>query len=204
MTADSWLEFIPAATAELGDVAVGERDSMRVGIRARGNISVVIQSLTCTAPFGISATLPATLDPTQVLFAWVRFAPTEPGEATGSVVIVHSSGSSPDTLMLHGTATGAGVSGTPSAVPTAFRLEQNFPNPFNPTTQIAFDVPRASEVRLTVYDVQGRLVRDLAAGVLAAGHHTLAFDGAALPSGVYLYRLTAPGFSATAKMMLLK
>ncbi len=204
LTADSWLEFIPSATVELGEIAVGERDSARIGLRARGNIPVTIQNFTLAPPFAVTQTLPVTLSPTQVLFLWIRFVPTEPGENNGQMVIQHSSGGSPDTVFLHGTATGATVNENGGALPTAFRLEQNYPNPFNPATRIGFDLPRAADVHLAVYDIQGRLVRELTPGMLAAGHHTLEFDGAALPSGVYLYRLSAPGFSASAKMMLLK
>jgi hypothetical protein len=78
------------------------------------------------------------------------------------------------------------------------------PNPFNPRTTINFALPEASQVRLTVYDVQGHQVAQLVNGWRDAGSHSVAFDGTNLPSGIYVYRLTAGGFDATGKMVLMK
>ncbi len=90
-------------------------------------------------------------------------------------------------------------------LPTSFQLFQNFPNPFNPTTNIQFDLVNASKVSLKVYNVLGEVVATLVDGeALSAGAHTYAFDGASLASGVYMYRLEANGVSSTRKMMLMK
>ncbi|MGE5313727.1 MAG: glycoside hydrolase family 9 protein [Acidobacteriota bacterium] len=79
-----------------------------------------------------------------------------------------------------------------TTLPREFRLEQNHPNPFNPSTEISFHLPSRSVVRLDVFDTVGRCVASLIDGVtLEAGRHRAAFDGASHPSGVYLYRLTA-------------
>ncbi|KAB2907006.1 MAG: T9SS type A sorting domain-containing protein [Ignavibacteriales bacterium] len=71
-----------------------------------------------------------------------------------------------------------------------FELMQNFPNPFNPSTKIEFNLPAAGFVTLDVFSVQGEKVSTLVNGVLSAGKHGVAFDGAGLPSGVYFYRLS--------------
>ncbi len=89
-------------------------------------------------------------------------------------------------------------------VPLQFSLHQNYPNPFNPTTQIRFDVPTAGPVKLTVFDVLGREVKTLVNDQREAGYHTASFDASAVSSGVYFYRLTAPGFVATKRMMVVK
>lgn len=89
-------------------------------------------------------------------------------------------------------------------VPLQFSLHQNYPNPFNPTTQIRFDVPTAGTVRLAVFDVLGREVKTLVNDRREAGYHTVVFDNSNLSSGVYFYRLTAPGFVATKRMMVVK
>jgi serine protease len=95
------------------------------------------------------------------------------------------------------------------AAPRAIRLAQNAPNPFNPTTTIDFDLPRATHVSLAVYAVDGRLVRSLVDEVRPAGRHQAAWDGRdnagnAMASGTYLYRFEADGRSLARKMQLLK
>ncbi|HUV29704.1 MAG TPA: T9SS type A sorting domain-containing protein [Acidobacteriota bacterium] len=89
-------------------------------------------------------------------------------------------------------------------LPTTFALEQNHPNPFNPTTNVSFGLPVASEVRLRVYNTLGQQVATLVDGRLEAGVHTVAWDASHVASGVYLYRLEAGDFVQTKKMVLLK
>ncbi|HEY3296268.1 MAG TPA: S8 family serine peptidase [bacterium] len=101
------------------------------------------------------------------------------------------------------TATGAEPRQT-STLPAGFALHANYPNPFNPTTTLAFDLPRTSKVTLTIFDMLGRQVAVLANGPMPAGSHNVSFDGSDLASGTYLAHLQADGFSATQKMLLLK
>jgi hypothetical protein len=90
------------------------------------------------------------------------------------------------------------------------RLDQNAPNPFNPTTSIRFFVARdGARVRMSVYDVAGRLVSDLVDGPATAGEHTARWDGTdaggkPVASGVYFVRLSVDGWSDSRKMALLK
>lgn len=88
--------------------------------------------------------------------------------------------------------------------PAAFRLLQNFPNPFNPSTSIRFYLPEAGPVRLAVYDLTGREVALLEEGHFPAGDHISAFNAVNLSSGIFVYRLDAGGFSKVRKMMLVK
>lgn len=97
-----------------------------------------------------------------------------------------------------------GDGGTEIALPTEYALRQNYPNPFNPTTAIPFSLPEAGHVKLIVYDMLGRMVETIIDGVVDAGHHAATFNAAAYPSGAYLYRIEANGFTATYKMMLIK
>jgi hypothetical protein len=92
-----------------------------------------------------------------------------------------------------------------SEVPDAITLKQNFPNPFNPTTQIGFSLPQSQEVTLRVYDMLGREVATLAnREMFGAGQHTLSFDASSLSSGVYVYRLTSQDMALTRSMTLIK
>ncbi|MBX2819179.1 MAG: T9SS type A sorting domain-containing protein [Rhodothermaceae bacterium] len=89
-------------------------------------------------------------------------------------------------------------------LPGSFSLDQNFPNPFNPTTSIAYRVESAEHIRLEVFDLLGRSVSVLIDGVVAQGEYTYQFDAGNLPSGMYLYRLSSGSETITRKMMLLK
>jgi hypothetical protein len=85
-----------------------------------------------------------------------------------------------------------------------FKLYANYPNPFNPSTTIAYDLREATDVTLNVFDVLGRHVSTLVNGYQAAGRYSLAFEANGLPSGVYFYRLETAQFTDMKKMMLLK
>ena len=89
-------------------------------------------------------------------------------------------------------------------IPGDMTLAQNFPNPFNPTTRIDFRTTEAGPVTLRVYDLLGREVATLVDESLFPGVHSRSFDASAIPSGMYLYRLTAGGRSESRKMMLLR
>lgn len=89
-------------------------------------------------------------------------------------------------------------------VPTEFALEQNFPNPFNPTTVVRFQLPAVSHVRLVVSDLLGREVAILMNEMKAPGNHSVRFDATGLSSGVYFSRLTAGQHVGTIKMVLAK
>jgi len=95
------------------------------------------------------------------------------------------------------------------SVPSATYLEQNFPNPFNPTTTISFGLEKGSEVSLRIYDAAGHLVRILHDGHLEAGIHTQMWNGNdshgnSVASGVYFYNLKTSQFKETRKMILLR
>jgi hypothetical protein len=132
---------------------------------------------------------PGDIDP-GALYSWADFA------AIGAASQLH----------LKYTVTTA-VGNTP--VPRPLALQQNQPNPFNPTTRIEFSLDTAGPARLEILDVRGRLVRVLANGSLTAGPHTLVWDGRdergrAAASGVYVYRLRAGTLQAARRMTLVR
>ena len=85
-----------------------------------------------------------------------------------------------------------------------FKLFQNFPNPFNPATEISFSLPKESYISLKVFDILGREVYILAEGRFNAGKSTISFNAKNLPSGLYFYRLIAGNFMESRKMLLMK
>ena len=88
--------------------------------------------------------------------------------------------------------------------PIHYSLDQNYPNPFNPTTNITFSLPTTTHVRLEVLTILGQTVSVQLDQTMSRGNHTITFDGSALSSGVYLYRLTTPEFTQTRVMNLVK
>lgn len=90
-------------------------------------------------------------------------------------------------------------------IPAGFKLNQNFPNPFNPSTVINYELPKISSVSLIIYDLGGKEISRLINGdVKQAGRYSIQFNSANLASGVYFYRLTADNYSESRKMLLVK
>jgi mannose/cellobiose epimerase-like protein (N-acyl-D-glucosamine 2-epimerase family) len=88
--------------------------------------------------------------------------------------------------------------------PNSFELSQNFPNPFNPTTVIRYQLSEVSDVRLVVFDLLGREISTLVNAREPAGRYDVRFDGAGLSSGIYFYRLIAGSQTQTKRMVLIK
>ena len=94
-------------------------------------------------------------------------------------------------------------------LPDSYCLHQCYPNPFNPSTQIRYDLPCASNVQLSIYNIVGQEVRVLSRGQQGAGHYQQEWDGCTetgqpVTSGLYFYRLQADDYVASKKMLLVK
>jgi glucose/arabinose dehydrogenase len=96
------------------------------------------------------------------------------------------------------------VSGPSQSAPLNFVLGQNFPNPFNPSTVISYTLPRTMRIQLAVFNLLGQHVETLVDNVMERGLHRMTFDASGLPSGIYFYRLTAPGFTETRRMAVVR
>jgi hypothetical protein len=94
--------------------------------------------------------------------------------------------------------------GNDGELPRTVTLDQNYPNPFNPSTQISYTLTEASDVALSVYNVNGQRVATLYNGAQSAGRHTFTFDAGNLASGVYIYQLRTNEMVLNRKMMLVK
>lgn len=89
-------------------------------------------------------------------------------------------------------------------IPTAFALHANYPNPFNASTSLNFDVPTESRVQITIYNVQGQEVARPVDSILPAGSHRVIYSASDLPTGMYLVKMSAADFNAVQKIVLLK
>ena len=173
--------------------------------------------LSVTARGADSALAPSAFD-----FAWIHLASgaqyglfeiTESVDPGTAAVVATPSGLRTHPIVLAGQVRVEAATGVepnqPTELPAAYALEQNYPNPFNPSTTIRLSLPVQNEIELEVFNILGQRVRLLVQATLPAGIHKLLWDGRfedqrEAPTGIYFYRLRAPGVSLVRKMVLLK
>lgn len=89
-------------------------------------------------------------------------------------------------------------------IPEEFCLNQNYPNPFHPSTTIEFGIPEATDVKINIYDIQGRLVTTLVNSNISAGFHKVIWNASEYSSGIYFVKMSTDQFTKTMKISLLK
>ncbi len=97
-----------------------------------------------------------------------------------------------------------GIDDTEPIVPSSYHLAGNYPNPFNASTNISYDIPSATDVRIDIYDILGRKVETLVDSYHQAGRHNVTWHASDKPSGIYLYKIQAGDFSQTRKCIMIK
>jgi hypothetical protein len=197
---------VSPATINFGQVAVGDTGTWRLLIRNTGMaplsiLNIGLQSASSNFQIGSFVNgLPA--DSFQQVV--VRFTPTSSGQSYSNALIVQSNDPGEGTI----TIPLAGTAGTTSVIdqrrPVGFALSQNYPDPFNPSTSIAFTIPSQEQTRLTVHDLLGREIASLIDGTMPAGSHTIVWNASGVASGVYLYTLTSGQYTSTRKLVLLR
>jgi hypothetical protein len=191
-------------TVVFGKVELTKLEDTTVTIANNGFDTLKIASITSSnSVFTVNPTTKI-LAPGQSFTDTIRFAPTALFGAAAKIIILSNAPTSPDTISVSGT--GSPITGVDETgnQPKAYALSQNFPNPFNPTTQLKYSIKENGLVTLKVYDVLGQEVATLFVGQQTAGDYTATFDGSKLASGIYFYRLQAGSFSQTKKMILMK
>ena len=108
-----------------------------------------------------------------------------------------------DEVWYNETPTGMSISDD-APIASSYQLGQNYPNPFNPTTHIRFNIPETGNTKLTVFNIMGEAVANLVDGVVPAGGHTVSWNAANMPTGVYFYRMESGNFTQTRKLLLVK
>jgi immune inhibitor A len=153
--------------------------------------------------FTANPTIPITLVPQQTVAYTIRFNPVV-GPCSDSLAFAFD-GAPPSFVPISGYGDAEGINGDGTGlVPTVFALHQNFPNPFNPSTSISFDVPKTSLVKITVYDVLGREVDSPLQAMTPAGVHAINWSCPGCASGVYLFVLTSGNVHLAQKAILMK
>jgi hypothetical protein len=150
-----------------------------------------------------TSTIPTTEPPTAEINAYVAPSKTDAVNLGYVTLRQGTTGAAPVLTVVDGLRIGTswptgvptGVTVQQADIPQTFELLNNYPNPFNPTTTIKFELPEASEVSLKIYDVLGREVATLIDKGLAAGYYNYNWNASGLSSGMYIYRISATSFN---------
>jgi hypothetical protein len=130
---------------------------------------------------------------------WLVFSSSAMAQASARVHIVRTSELPPPPPD-----EGAAATQPAPKVPGEYALAQNYPNPFNPATTIRYQLPEECRVTLKVYNLLGEEIAVLVNGPQAAGFRSAVFDASGIPSGIYIYKITAGSFSQVKKLVVLK
>ena len=142
------------------------------------------------------------LRPGDEVLMRIFFIPTEAIDYEGTIFITSEAGS--DTVYLSGTGTSIGIEDDPNLLPEKITLYQNYPNPFNPTTIIKYDLTEFSNVKLSIYDINGKLVQTLLNSNMPAGKYEIEWNAAGVASGIYIYSIESGNTVLNKKLILLK
>ncbi len=152
------------------------------------NFNNLVHNVIVTAPLQIMQ--PGILQPNMLYFWRVR------GINTG--------GNGVYSAIWNFRTTTSGITNLGGVIPTEFKLYINYPNPFNPSTTIRFDIPKNTDVKIKVFDLTGKMVSELIDFSVPPGAYETSFNASKLASGIYYYRIEAGEFIDTKKMMLIK
>jgi hypothetical protein len=192
---------------------VTKKDSIIV--TNHGTIDLSITAVTSSnAAFTVTpTTATVTVEGTQKFY--ITFAPTTGGTQNGKIAFTHNA-LTHDTITVTGNGHSVSVSNLNGMIPEVYQLHNNYPNPFNPSTTIQYDLPRQSNVVLKVYSLLGQEIATLVNGVVEAGYHQTVWQGQhdsgrQVASGVYFFRMSAQStsgksedFTQVKKMILIK
>lgn len=186
-------------------LAKNDTSSYYISIFNSGEGNATINNVSSSNGVFTVMSFPTSIPQNTFGYARVRFKPNANNQTfTGIITIASSDTVKTVNVTGYSNSQTAGIATLSSIVPEKFALSQNFPNPFNPSTKINFDIPYSSFVSLKVFDMSGKEVSALVNGTLTPGAYQYEFDAANLPSGTYFYKLETSDFTSTKKLILLK
>ncbi len=203
-----FLAYVPdiaalPASLNFGPVAVGDSSSHSLGLINTGSNVLTVTEISSTANYHANFTGPATVEIGDTLNVPVVFTPQSVGTHVDTLRILSDAVSGVKNVRCLGAGTAADADDG-SLLPKEFKLYPPYPNPFNPTTVIRFELPKAQFVKLELLDVTGRLVQKIVDQSFAAGEHQIMIDGARLASGIYFAAIKAGENYAVQKLLLVK
>ncbi len=205
---------LDTVSVDFGSVLIGETVTQPFTIHNTGD-AVLIGSVVVDAPFtvqqgnGAANNFIYIVVPAQsFLTVNLNFTPLDESSYNVTMLINTDDPANP-ALSVELLGAGHPLAGSDPVIPAITELKGNYPNPFNPSTTIAYSVKEATPVQIGIFNIKGQLVRALVDEPKAAGNHLVVFDGldnnhAPLASGVYFYRMRAGSYSKSQKMIMMK
>jgi len=208
--------FSPStASMNFGTVNTNQTKKDSVVVTNHGNVDLIITAVTSSnSTFTVTPTTGTIAAEASKKF-YITFAPTAGGAQNGKITFTDNA-STQDTIAVTGNGNLVSVENLGNALPQAYQLHENYPNPFNPSTTIQYDLPKQSVVTLKIYTVLGQEVATLVDSHQAAGYHQILWTGKSdggnlVSSGVYIIRMFAKAdgsgndsFTQVKKMLMLK
>ncbi|MDP8240016.1 MAG: T9SS type A sorting domain-containing protein [Candidatus Hatepunaea meridiana] len=185
-----------------GEVFVGDSVVVSITVINRSRIPLELFYLRSDYPAVYSQDDLVEVDPQSELEYNLIFKPDEAGEIDGIVLIRYAWGWIP--VRIRGEGRSVNSVDTAEELPLKFNINGMYPNPFNSTSVLSYSLSRASDVKLTIYDLSGRIESCMDIGCVEVGEHRLNIEASALPSGVYIASLQAAGEVMMVKMVIVK
>jgi hypothetical protein len=187
-----------------GSVTVGSRKDLVLTVNNSGGMKLTVSSIVST-----NADFAALVGQFEVqgggsFHDTIRFTPSVLGDRSGRLIITSNAATSPDTVLVQGTGTDVSAVHPLQALPGAFTLFQNYPNPFQLTTAIRYDLQTSAPVRVTVLNTLGQVVATLADETQHPGVHTVQWTPAGGTPGMYFYVLRVGAEQAVGTMVFVK
>jgi len=185
-------------------LAVNDTAGYYLGIINYGNSSLTINSVLSNIPQFIIENYPSSVPAGEISYAKLKFKPTEVNHTYNGIITISNSDS---TLLVNLTGfsnSNVGIGTTGNDIPDSFVLYENYPNPFNASTMLRFDIPVESEVSLVLFDAGGRTIKRVFENSLKPGCYNYLLDMSEFSCGVYFLRFTGNDFIRSKKLIYLK
>jgi len=197
---------LSASVLDFGDVVCGQTAQLPLKISNTGTANLILHNILCSLSLFTTDWNPADsiITPGDSLTLTISFTPTDTISYCDTLCVHNSDSLCTVQLLGRGiTLVGVDESNTPD-LPKEYALRQAYPNPFNPTTSIGFDLPKESNVVLKIHNILGQEVATLVSERLPAGRYRRQWHATGLGSGVYFYTMHAGEFVRTHKLLLLR
>jgi len=195
---------------DFGSIQAFDTSAVSIIISNGGSNSFVIDSIfiksNLSNVISIDQVFPSVISPFGTDTISVKWIPVSGGTLNDTLWLYHNNGNinNPYGIIIIGDATPSSVPEEQNQSPYKFYIEQNFPNPFNPSTKILYSIKTTSTVSIKIYNMIGEEVKTLVNEEKSPGLYEVTFTASDLPSGIYFYTIDAETFKETKKMILLK